>query len=459
MEKIFSKTSRYSTESVQTETLGIASPVPMGSWNKAIMYQKLNYVRHNQATYLAKKSNTNFEPGVATNWEDVWMLFNYDGGSVSPDGTYPNMTVGNSPKSLYNLGAFDTYVDNGDGTVTVTRKTGYVVINGTEPWNPWGGSSTVTNKQYYLSKSENRMPSKLSPMLGAESFKNNRNYNIVTFAIFNNDTNNIMGVTDNEVQINIPASADVNDYLGQNPIYIQYELATSYTEKVILDQPIHTLDVNGEQFVRNEWEKTLNINSYSRSDSRDGFTWTYDENDQSLTFNGEQTLSNRQFIYLVSNLKSGYYTAIIHVISGSFTTATENTTNSVLRVGTNHGKSSYNSGYNYILTSLSSPGTYKLNFIIDTSDGQVANFVVMNALRGTTGNTLTNYKIQIALYEGDVDYPFYPYNGAIVHEMRMPLYFSTDNVSPASIYQIGGDWTSLGSFTIGSNTVYAWKKA
>ena len=30
----------------------------------------------------------------------------------------------NSPKSLYNLGAFDTYVDNGDGTVTVTRKTG-----------------------------------------------------------------------------------------------------------------------------------------------------------------------------------------------------------------------------------------------------------------------------------------------------------------------------------------------
>lgn len=76
----------------------------------------------------------------------------------------------NSPKSLYNLGAYDTYVDNGDGTVTVTRKTKY------------GDSITE-----------------------------------------------------------------------------QTEAETSYTEKVILDQPIHTLDVNGEQFVRDEWEKGLNL--------------------------------------------------------------------------------------------------------------------------------------------------------------------------------------------------------
>lgn len=41
----------------------------------------------------------------------------------------------NSPKSLYNLGAFDTYVDNGDGTVTVTRNRDGVTYPETLPAN------------------------------------------------------------------------------------------------------------------------------------------------------------------------------------------------------------------------------------------------------------------------------------------------------------------------------------
>ena len=67
--------------------------------------------------------------------------------------------------------------------------------------------------------------------------------------------------------------------------------------------------------------------------------------------------------------------------------------------------------------------------------------------------------IQVMLVSGNLGYPYQPYNGAIMHEIRSPLYFSTENVSPASIEQIGGDWTSLGSFSIGGNTVYAWRKA
>lgn len=88
------KTFRDLIESGQAQILGIVSEVPMGDWNATTTYQKLNFVRHNGATYKAKTSNVNIEPGVASNWQDVWMLCNNDGGLVSPDGTYPNMTAG-----------------------------------------------------------------------------------------------------------------------------------------------------------------------------------------------------------------------------------------------------------------------------------------------------------------------------------------------------------------------------
>lgn len=88
------KTFRDMIESGQAQILGIVSEVPMGDWNATTTYQKLNFVRHNGATYKAKTSNTNVEPGVAQNWEDVWMLCNYDGGLVVPTGIYQDMIVG-----------------------------------------------------------------------------------------------------------------------------------------------------------------------------------------------------------------------------------------------------------------------------------------------------------------------------------------------------------------------------
>lgn len=94
------KTFRDMIESGQAQVLGIVSIVPMDDWNGTTTYQKLNYVRHNGATYLAKVASNNVEPGVAENWQNVWMLCNYDGGSVSPDGTYPNMTAGKVQHAL-----------------------------------------------------------------------------------------------------------------------------------------------------------------------------------------------------------------------------------------------------------------------------------------------------------------------------------------------------------------------
>ena len=79
-----------------TKVLGIVSMVPMGEWNASTTYQKLNYVRHNNANYLAYGPSLNVEPGISPNWKQYWMFCVYDGGQVVPDGTYPEMTVGNA---------------------------------------------------------------------------------------------------------------------------------------------------------------------------------------------------------------------------------------------------------------------------------------------------------------------------------------------------------------------------
>ena len=79
-----------------TEILGIVSPVPMGTWNNTTTYQKLNIVRYNGASYMARQSNIAVEPGVSTNWQLSWIPLAYDGGAVSPDGNYPAMSVGNA---------------------------------------------------------------------------------------------------------------------------------------------------------------------------------------------------------------------------------------------------------------------------------------------------------------------------------------------------------------------------
>ena len=97
------KTFRDLLNSGQAQILGIVSMVPMGNWNGTTTYQKLNYVRNSAtgATYLAMSSNINVEPGVTANWEKSWMLCNYDGGSVTPQGKYPDMTVGKVVNALF----------------------------------------------------------------------------------------------------------------------------------------------------------------------------------------------------------------------------------------------------------------------------------------------------------------------------------------------------------------------
>lgn len=243
-------------------------------------------------------------------------------------------TAENSPKSLYNLGAFDTYVDNGDGTVTVTR---------------------------------------------------------------NRD-------------------------------------GATYTETLPADVPLNTLDQHMSDIVRDEVEKTLNLaNPWSTGGGFAGVYYTISENGAFLGTANEDTRPwnySHANIYMV--LQPGTYTASV-TFSG--TLARDRGCMIFTEAGTE-------------LCNLFPPTQYEQSFTLsqETSIG-----IEVKCFDGGIAEFMLN--------EGDHAYPYQPYNGAIVHEIRTPLYFSTDNVSPASIDQIGGNWTSLGSFMVGSNTIYAWKKA
>ena len=57
--------------------LGKVSVNPTGDWSESTVYNRLDIVRHNGASYMALQSNQNSEPTGETNAD--WMLLNEDG--------------------------------------------------------------------------------------------------------------------------------------------------------------------------------------------------------------------------------------------------------------------------------------------------------------------------------------------------------------------------------------------
>ena len=312
-------------------------------------------------------------------------------------------------KSYYNLGAYDTYVDNGDGTVTVTRKTGIynVPINSfvLDANNCFQQNITLPNTdKYFIVDSD--------PESGSEHATSN----IYPLGKWGRDDtfyispDNWLRVFDNSYSKDATGLAQFKASLeAAGGMYILYETDTSYQKKLPANVPLNTLDVNGEQFVRDEWEKALNL---------------LDDSEGTLSSQG-----TAKYFELSPYCEIGK----------AYTITTYSSANSYGEL-----RRSDESVVSY--TNNNQNGSYSLTFTM--VEGYKFNLYFTGAGSWT-----------IMLNEGSHAYPYQPYNGAIVHEIRTPLYFSTDNVSPASIDQIGGNWTSLGSFMVGSNTIYAWKKA
>lgn len=285
-------------------------------------------------------------------------------------------------KSLYNLGYYDTMVENSDGTYTITRQTGYV------------------NGKDYLSKTISKNGAN-NPYITIDIIYVDYIENIIGNCN-RVDTNSWWNSTFSQVTISYDSTYkflvimlpnNATDTSSLNNIYIQYKLATATTEKV---EANHYARYN-QRFIlehnKSEAEKSANLfnNPYNYSGTNNGVSINLVGNECIL--NGTST--NGYYNNLGSvTLKAGTYTFNQVILSGSI----NGDINSV-KFGVY--------GYNTSFPLGESKGTYTLTE--DTSVGIVVWF-------GIAGITFNNCKLAYMLNEGSTPLPYQPYEGKVVHE-------------------------------------------
>ena len=338
----------------------------------------------------AQRSNLSEQslPGQPLYETDTNKLYVGDGSTAVND---LKEIVANDVASKYNLGAYDTYVDNGNGTVTVTRKTGYLTFDGdsSEGWfqdgslhgyrisiRTTGIANAVANIRVIADKDAAYQNNQSS---GAIFTTNSGTQGKISIYIYDSS------VTDLET---------AKTWLSANPVFVEYETSTSYTENLPANVPLNTLDVNGEQFVRNEWEKTLNLADWDGTEdyTNNQNTWTYlfiarlsvGVNYHLTIKNFSQNRLGHGGLFLVQsdtpNIPVPYQSLIRNpdqIVSWEYSPNGDKTAD-------------FTPSKEYVCLGIDTDGTSKTFHVED-----------------------------IMLVEGSHAYPYQPYNGAIVHEREL----------------------------------------
>lgn len=159
-------------------------------------------------------------------------------------------------KSLYHLGAYDSISGN-----VITRQTGYRNVSKWFLQNAGNLTFRSTAVGYQIGKDGgNGLLS--NPYLEGTLATGISNKDFI-FADDNASYGNTSNYILNSNWISLPNTFNTKEsylnYFSQNEIIIQYKLAFSYTEEIIENQPLTTLDQSGSQWLRSEWEKGLNL--------------------------------------------------------------------------------------------------------------------------------------------------------------------------------------------------------
>lgn len=151
-------------------------------------------------------------------------------------------------KNYYNLGAFDTYVLNGNGTVTITRQTGYfsgeMIANIALIGGVYGGKIDTPSAVSIFQSNSNTIIQVNSLGFSSVSAENQYEQGIL---------HSVASHADGMILVN---NGLMNEHFYVN---IQFKLNNSYSETLIQNQPIHTLSQDGEKWIMEEWEKALNL--------------------------------------------------------------------------------------------------------------------------------------------------------------------------------------------------------
>ena len=304
----------------------------------------------------------------------------------------------------YNLGIADSVSESG-GITTITRKTGYIDL-GTIDWSLqnfgtgkiFAGILPIEHKAVDWSQVANLLCSKYQAQTYLQSYGGSQG--ISTYTSTNTTT-----IIINDTNFNDGISLK-NSLQG---VYLQYELIDSlaYTEKVPTNRPLNTLDQQGSQWLRKEWEKGLNL----------------------INVTGETISGDSIKSYSVKLLANNKYTLKLYNATGNSTLAlalvyTDDTTSSDVAV-----------------FNVSSSGTF-------TPSKDVKQIRVYSSATITNANFMLN--------EGDHAYPYQEYRGEIVRAGIVKFVFSLDDVNPPATY---GTWELFGEmYSPQGGTIYLWER-
>lgn len=314
-------------------------------------------------------------------------LSNIDGDSTENGFTQAAVKGVAQAKNYYNLGVYDTYVSNGDGTGTITRRTAYIDANEIYSHN-------LNNLPPY---STFHIRSSLLSRVNRNSIKNNFGFE------------SYFGAEDEEDLISFSAGRDItieelNLIISEFKIQAEYKEEYQYTETVIENQPLNTLDQNGSQWLREEWEKGLNLCPV-------------------------KSVTPNENIELVT-LPVGTYTFSLNPAS---------------LIGVLYEIFYVNSNGQHIILGNPSHSAASSTFtLIEKATLQIY-------VGGQAGEQ------SIMIVKGKIPYPYKPYEGEIVREKDLSgIQLFPENVNPAET--VGGDWLDLGTVTVGSTTLHAYQK-
>ena len=261
-------------------------------------------------------------------------------------------------KSLYNLGAFDTISGN-----VITRQTGYVDL-GKLDYESNSGSFPSNSVYFPISsaKPNGRLSLSSSSLFDKVYFDTSSNL----ILLLNNTYNN---------------ANDLKSALSG--IILQYELATPYTEEIIEGQPLITLDQQGSQWLRSEWEKGLNLLDVpNKTRTKDGITFTISNG--VINVNGSSADSTYPTCPINSvELQAGTYTINKSIDNQGL----------YIWVGSNLGK-------NDIVDTPSISATFTIT----------TNMIVYITIVSTSLQTYSNFKFSLMLTKSSHALPYQPYN-------------------------------------------------
>lgn len=308
----------------------------------------------------------------------------------APSGRYViednELVASNDNKALYNLGAFDTISGN-----TITRQTGYVDLGSLEwTYNSgigcWytsaSGIAGFSDACYSVATDYTTTRVAYSSLSNGELTTSSASFNVNPYIIIKDS------------QSNYPK--------GQ----LQFESTTTYTESIIENQPLLTLDQNGCNFLRNEWKKGLNLCKDLLS-AQGGIT------------------NNGNVISVPSGLSVNWYGVlfILTLPAGTYTMSLNPSIKSgnLGRIQINDTLSGQDLGTNYVDKTIDGARGYfseKSTFTLTQTTTLYARYCTDVQYDGSSsgGGTTSAFTFTIMLNKGTHAYPYQEYNGDIVHK-------------------------------------------